>query len=281
MPPDPTHRLSDSPTGRTKQRSPKAIGFVPNFVKHRSQEAEELWQSVESHLPAVFTSLDAGTLAQSPEHYKTIADCVALHFARSIESRRIHDNAVSAAKHHVFEDQDKLKQLALAKHGLHLDAPAILGNIATEVLADLNQTEASGELFQEWIEEVFHETRRYLAGSRVSVHHTDTDVEFLLGDCPAIGIGPNMHPMHRVPLYEATAILMPLGPKALAMLDRGASESPSDVPVQGEFAFYMNRAQVAQAHRQVYYRPSSSFLAGLARAYRPPRKFRTSSNEPL
>lgn len=62
---------------------------------------------------------------------------------------------------------------------------------------------------------------------------------------------------------------MPPGPKTLVMLDHGPQEAQSTVPVVGDVSLYFNRAQVAQAHRQIYYRPSSS-LSTMARNYRPP-----------
>jgi len=80
----------DVKTG-TFQRSPKSVGFVRNFVRYRSKETEELWADVEGRLPAAFAALDARTIESSPDEMRTIADFVALHFTRSLESLRIHE----------------------------------------------------------------------------------------------------------------------------------------------------------------------------------------------
>lgn len=81
----------DVKTGATFQRSPKSVCFVRNFVRYRSKETEELWADVEGRLPAAFAALDAHAIKSSPDEMRTIADFVALHFTRSLESLRIHE----------------------------------------------------------------------------------------------------------------------------------------------------------------------------------------------
>lgn len=255
-------------TGSTKQSSTKSIGFVPDYVSHQSWAAEQLWQRVESRLPPAFDALDTGA-ALVPEHLQTIADCVALHLSRSIQSRLIHESSFANIEQAVMEDQHKLKQLAFLKHGLHLEAPDILTSIADEVLLELREGNTSGELFQNWVEEVFQKTCSYLESGRVTVHYCDDDVELLLGDSPSIGFLPGMQPTERIPLYDAVAVLMPLGPRALVAIDWGSTKLPSAELVQQEHALYINRVQAVQAHNRIYYRPTSG-LEEFIRTCRPP-----------
>ncbi|MHC8609933.1 DUF4238 domain-containing protein (plasmid) [Paenarthrobacter ureafaciens] len=255
-------------TGSVGQRSPKSIGFVPDYVSHKSWAAEKLWQTVENRLTPAFSALDAGPDALLPEHLSAISDCIALHFSRSIQTRLIHESSFSNVEQAVFEDQQKLKYLALLKHGLYLDAPDVLESIAHEILQELREGNASGELFQTWLEEVFQRTCSYLEVGRVTIYHCDKDTELVLGDSPSIGFRPGMHPTDRVALYDAAAILMPLGPRVLASIDWGRSDLPLET-LRREHAVYINRVQAVQAHSRIYFRPTSG-LADLVRTYRPP-----------
>lgn len=256
-------------TGSIRQKSPKSIGFVPDYVSHKPWAAERLWQTVENRLTPAFAALDVGPAAVLPEHLNAISDCIALHFSRSIQTRQIHESSFADMEQAVLEDQQKLKYLAFLKHGLHIDAPDILENIANEILQELREGDASGELFQTWLEEVFLKTCSYLENGRVTIYHCDHGVELVLGDSPSIGFRPGMHPTDRIALYDAAAVLMPLGPRALAAIDWGQSDLPHDEPLRQEHALYINRVQAVQAHNRVYFRPTSG-LNELVRKFRPP-----------
>ncbi|UKA73518.1 DUF4238 domain-containing protein [Arthrobacter sp. FW306-06-A] len=256
-------------SGSIKKSSPKSIGFVPDYVSHQPWAAEKLWQTVESRLTPAFTALDAGHAALAPEHLRAIADCVALHFSRSIQTRQIHEISFANIEQAVREDQHRLKHLALLKHGLHLDSPDILESIADEILEEIRLGNGSGELFQNWVEEIFQKTCSYLGSGRVTVHYCDDGVELVLGDSPSFGFRPGMQPTDRLPLYDSAAVLMPLGPRALVAIDWGSSKLPAAERVQQEHALYINRVQAVQAHDRVYYRPSSG-LNSFVRKCRPP-----------
>lgn len=255
-------------TGSIRQKSPKSIGFVPDYISHRPWAAEKLWQTVENRLTPAFAALDAGFAAVLPEHLNAISHCIALHFSRSIQTRQINESSFSKMEQAVLEDQQKLKYLAFLKHGLHLDAPDILENIANELLQELREGNASGELFQSWLEEVFQKTCEHLESGRVTIYHCDKGAELVLGDSPSIGFRPGMQPTDRLALYDAAAILMPLGPRVLASIDWGQADLPHE-SLRQEHALYLNRVQAVQAHNRVYFRPTSG-LAELVRTYRPP-----------
>ena len=259
----------DVVTGRTLQaKSTKAIGFMPRYIKHRANYMESLWSEVEDLLPAAFAELDEKPEQLSPESARTVADCAALHFVRSHQSRRAHESAFAETVQRFRGDRMALVRLAKLKYGLELEyADSVLNDLAEDMLMDFRAVYESGELFQQRQEEHFEKARRHMSTMPLTVLHAADHAEFIVGDCPAAGIGPSAPTGVRAALFDASAILMPLGPKALAVFGPASPDAPA--PVGPDVARVVNRAQIAQAFRQVYYRRISG-QAWVERGYRPP-----------
>lgn len=257
-------------TGKTQQRSPKAIGFLKHYIRHQANYMEDLWSEVEDRLPAAFAEIDAQPGLLSPETARTVTDCAALHFVRSHLSRQISDLAFAETVQRFRNDRARLAQLAKLKHGLDLEhADSVLTTIAEDIVRELKRRHETGEVFQQRQEEHFAKARHYLSTIRLTVLQASDQAEFILGDCPAAGVGPNTPPTLRAPLFDASAILMPLGPKAIAILDHSPQTTDTPSPVTPDVAVLLNRAQIAQAFRQVYYRRISG-QSWIERSYRQP-----------
>ncbi|MFC4267240.1 DUF4238 domain-containing protein [Arthrobacter cryoconiti] len=143
------------------------------------------------------------------------------------------------------------------------ESPSILREMADVVLDPIYALEDHGSPFQKWVEEVFQRTREHLANYSLSLRPAPDGSEFLLGDCPAVGIAPGMNPRRRPPLFDAKALILPLSPGVAAMAypsDRGEPEYSVDDADDG-VVLAINHGQIAQSHKRVFFRPDSGHSA--------------------
>ncbi|WP_345043589.1 DUF4238 domain-containing protein [Arthrobacter methylotrophus] len=260
--------------GHQKPSTSKAIGFQKYFVKHEPDEAEKLWRAVEDRIAPAFREIDESPATYSPETSAAVKDLVALHYARSMATRQIHDIALANAERHVRSDTPMLSRLANLKHsGLHLEhAPGIHAEIAEEIITDLRAQLSTGVDFRDALFRFFEITKARLSGYSLMIRPAIGGAEFLLGDCPAVSVARGMNPEVRAPLLDAAMITMPLGPRSIAFVyPDGIAEAT--VPVDGINAVVINRGQLTQAQERVYHRRSSG-LGAWAETNRPPRGHR-------
>ncbi|MCX6497518.1 MAG: DUF4238 domain-containing protein [Arthrobacter sp.] len=230
---------------------------------------EELWGKYETPMKPVFNALDNGMPDLLQTKRTEITNFVALHFARSIEVQRIHVESLSRVERQTRANSEMQTRLATAKYGLDLSkAPSILTEIAEEILAPIRTMEEQGLLFQDWIEGVFERTRQHLSQYSLSIRPATPSREFLLGDCPAVGVAPGMDPRKRPPLLDARILILPLNPRFAAMLYPPGPGDPmfSVDPAGDDVVTPINHGQIAQAHRRVYYRPDNGH-ASTVRGY--------------
>lgn len=241
-------------------RTPGAIGFERYFVKYDGDRMEALWGTMETPMRSAFDALLAGRPEMLETKKTQIMDFIALHFARSLEAQRIHQESISEVEARTQANKDMQARLAKIKYGFDLSkAPSILDEISEEVLWPIQKLENQGSLFQEWVESVFQRTRQHLADYSLSVRPAEEGGEYLLGDCPAVGVAPGMDPRKRPPLFDAKAIILPLTPNYAVMAYPPGPGDPAfsvNLPEPGILRA-INHGQIAQAHRRVYYRPDS------------------------
>lgn len=260
----------DVVTGKTlPARSPRAIGYEPCFVKYDGDRMERLWGTFETPMQPIFDLLDDSSPELLEPHRTVVTDFIALHFARSLEAKKIHKDSLARIEQQNSANRQLQIRLAAMKYGLDLSrAPSILKEMADAVMDPIRDLEEQGVAFQEWVEDVFEKTRHLLSGYSLSIRPSTNGAEFLLGDCPAVGVARGMDPRKRPPLLDAQVILLPLSPRFTAMVFPPEGNGPGVTIDESEpdLIDAMNNAQIAQAHARVYYRPESAH-EGTVRKY--------------
>jgi hypothetical protein len=102
--------------------------------------------------------------------------------------------------------------------------------MADAVLARIEAEEGKGVPLQEFVESAFVRTRQRLTGYSLSIRPVASGCEYLLGVCPAVGIAEEMDPRRRLPLFEAKALIMPLGTRFAAMVYLSGTDKPKFRP---------------------------------------------------
>lgn len=207
-------------------RAPGSIGFERYFVKYDGDRMEALWGTVETPMRAAFDALSAGRPELLETKKTQITDFIALHFARSLEAQKIHQESLTGVEARTRANKELQARLAKTKYGLDLSkAPSILDEMAEAVLSSIQSLESQGSLFQEWVENVFQQTRQHLATYCLSICPAPEGGEYLLGDSPVVGVAPGMNPRKRPPLLDAKMLILPLTPGyAVMAYPRGPSD---------------------------------------------------------
>ncbi|MDQ0242002.1 DUF4238 domain-containing protein [Arthrobacter bambusae] len=248
--------------GRTIDPKPsKSMGFEWHMFKHKGEWMEKLWQEVEGPMGHVNSILANGRPEDVEPHKIAVTDFIALHFARSLETKRIHRDSYEKMERQTRANREMQLKLAAIRYPM-LDlalAPSVLDSMSEAVLEPIQAQEAMGSPFQEFVESAFARTRQQLSNYSLSIRPALSGTEYLLGDCPAVGVARGMNPRRRPPLFEAKALIMPLSTQFVAFVYPRDSEDPdfSVDPTDREEVLAINQGQIAQAHKRVFYRPGS------------------------
>ncbi|TAP39604.1 DUF4238 domain-containing protein [Arthrobacter sp. S39] len=248
--------------GRTIDPKPsKSMGFEWHMFKHKGEWMEKLWQEVEGPMGDVCKTLAEGRPEDVEPRKVAVSDFIALHFARSLETKRIHrDSYVKMERQTRANREMQLKLATLRYPMLNLElATSVLESMSESVLEPIQNQEAMGSPFQEFVESAFACTRQQLSNYSLSIRSALSGTEYLLGDCPAVGIDRGMNPRRRPPLFEAKALIMPLSTQYAAIVYPRSSEDPvfSVDPTGDEEVLAINHGQIAQSQKRVFYRPGS------------------------
>lgn len=258
--------------GSSGQRSARSLGYESNFVTVDPDLVESTWKEIEDPIAQAFDEIDQAPDVLSQGTVSAVKNFVALHYARSLATSAIHTETLTVAEEQVRADKQMLAHLARIKHhGLHLEhAQDIHHGIAEEIIERVREQESSGQVFRNDLLRIFEVTKACFFGYSLMIRPAIGGAEFMLGDCPAVSVARGMNPMVRAPLFDSSMIVMPMGRWSVAFVYPDGLPEPT-VPVRPEDAKYINRGQVAQAKRQVYFSPSSG-LGSWAKSYRPPTR---------
>ncbi len=222
-------------TGRTRRLHPSASMYEIDYISAAPNEAERLWATVEERMPRAYASIDNNTILQDPVALQTLKDCIALHFIRSYMLKRV--TQVSTAG-------------AIAQ---------MRGQLTNEGQAQVLE-ESSAQEFWERVKVHFQDVRRWCAGLAleiISPQHVDD--EFLIGDTPALSYKAGNFlggPLTGVPLSEAAAVYMPIGPRHLVSLAKQGGQFVMDRSQVG----LVNHMQVLNAQRHACARLGSGLI---------------------
>ena len=228
---------------RTYPKSPKACGYVREFVRFRSRAAEDLWAMIENRMPAALAAVQNDAVFDAPDHAATIKECIVLHYFRSLRSRAIHEQTwlqvAAQNKRDLLANRELLRRLALLKYGLHIEDGRVLEDIADELLRPSTELHDSGAWFQARLEEYLEIGRARVAASGLEISRADRG-EFLIGDCPAVGVRREPSGFRLgVAFGDADSVVVPIGPKTIVGL--GKSDSVQTLPES--FVDDLNRMQ--------------------------------------
>ena len=263
----------DHPGWRQPEVSPKVCANATDFVEHDSAKIENLWQKTEQYMPEVFIAIEANIPVTDPQHLTLLRDFMALHLVRSYRFKAVHTHALpkvaAELKVKLLETyREDLRRLALQATGEHLDDRR-LDEYAARMIAESPVTQAhiAGRDFPNSLERIFALAKDRLQNwypelIRASMGH------FIIGDSPAITLcrqadlmNPATGVRTNVPIDDATAMILPLGPRHLL------SMGPQSIAATAELAFVqrINSWQINHARKHVFFKPNR-YTAALVRA---------------
>ncbi|GAA4980521.1 DUF4238 domain-containing protein [Kitasatospora paranensis] len=249
----------DRPTNRHRTRSIKTCGTVPDFVPFASASLEEVWSRVENLLPAAADAVERGDIFEHEEYVLVLKDFIALHWARSLHYRALHDQIFAA----LYERQrtklltvhaDLLRADYLKHSGEHVADPQTLAMWAEDLMRTVRDDELSGYNLRIGIEEMFHKTRAAIRESCLEIL-IPASGQFLIGDTPALTVRRDGSTLtYCMALGDSNAIVLPLGPHHLLV-----GRSPHDVlaPIPTTMVNELNGLQIEAARSRVYLHPGS------------------------
>ena len=259
--------------GKAKSTGPGGVAKRDHFVKIDSQETEHTWGRVEQAMPAALAAARTRRIFEKPKHVAVIKEAVALHFARSLDVLDTQEvllrQALAARRAEYLRNWPLMEALYLMKHGLYPPAgDRFREEIADDLLSQATQLVDSGVLFRLRVVDLFEKARAMASWMGLRILRPRRG-EFLIGDVPVIPIDETRGAFGLsggVAFGDATMIVLPLGPRRLAVLVRGPDGF--DVIPKSRVS-QLNALQVASAKTHVVMRPGSGLEAEI-RAVRPP-----------
>ncbi len=252
-------------TGRTRRLHPSASMYEIDYISAAPNEAERLWATVEERMPRAYASIDNNTILQDPVALQTLKDCIALHFIRSYMLKRVTQVSTAGAIAQMRgqltnEGQAQVLEEFLRQTGIQLAGPEGLAFAVERILATIKPALSSAQEFWERVKVHFQDVRRWCAGLAleiISPQHVDD--EFLIGDTPALSYKAGNFlggPLTGVPLSEAAAVYMPIGPRHLVSLAKQGGQFVMDRSQVG----LVNHMQVLNAQRHACARLGSGLI---------------------
>lgn len=253
----------DVVTGEERERKPRSVGYVKNFLRFRASDSERRWQEVENEAQRVFDALDDRSLLTSDELKDIARKLLALHWARSKMLKTIHSSSVQRTlEKRKLGDHFSKETLVSAfrdRFGIEPTGPESLQIIAEEIVNAASQNIDMDAFFHDRVHENYESALNRLKLLGIQVAEA-SNMEFVLGDVPVLTVRRNfagVGPLGGVPWDEADAILMTAGPRHMI----GIGSIESWLPVDTAAVRMLNSAQIAGAQRNLYYRPGSGLRA--------------------
>jgi len=258
--------------GKTQLLSTRQVGKLKDFVKIDSEETEKIWARTEQDLPDAIDAARTGRLFKNPKHVAVIKEAIALHFARSLDTldstKALWEKTLSDARAAYLANPQAMEQIFYLKHGFVAGGAYVAEQVADDLLAHTRALYQSGAAFRLRVVDVFEEARARAASANLEIIRPNRRGQFLLGDVPAISVGPGGHALGipgGVPFGDATTVILPLSPTRLAAL--GSANRFEAVPAVA--VKQANSVQVRKAQKYVYMQPGSG-LEKFVGSERPP-----------
>ncbi len=232
---------------------------------------EQVWQEVEDRLPGAFAAIDAGDPLDAAT-VATLRDGVAMHWARSADLVRLHDDTFRLGRERSVENlarsldgDPRVGRSYLERHpredrlglipsggSLRAEARTIAARLHDEAIAGI---EASSDRADRMVE-LFNDARVKFRNAGVEVLVAAPGEELLIADSPAKTVsrdGLRSGPFANVPLDKARSVWMPVGPGIAIALGRESSYATIDAPMVER----LNRMQACGGIDRIACRPGS------------------------
>jgi hypothetical protein len=231
-----------------------------DFVKIDSSSTEKLWSSVENRIPNLISELE---LSQ-PEHISNttaelIVDVVALHLARGLLTREIHEHIWRVRTANIAEDlvpDDVAIGYFFGQHRLY---PPTLAFARQQFVQEFHGRSVarleSGLTFRLRVVSAFRDCQEMLREGDVRILYCSALEELVLGDVPTLNLASAevAEEDQDLPKIDSRAIFMPLTPK-IGIAIVGKRWRTSDLLRD---AAALNEYSLGFARTRVVMRPSS------------------------
>ncbi len=258
------------PLAKSRLLGPKAAGKVVDFVPFASASMEKVWSEVEQRLPQALALCDRDALYDDPAAVATIRDAIALHLARSRQTRLVHVQGyrLTRAAFRASTPDSLLDALFLSRHGLHVPPgySAMREMAFDELVQDTDENFSSGALLRARIQMIFEDVQAWFAKPHREIEIIKAaEGSFLIGDVPALTLGRNgeIGVLGGAPIGDAYTIIMPISPQRVLAI----GPKPEVTAVPKARVDQLNRYQVLGAIEHVFAHPDSR-LAQFVRATR-------------
>lgn len=255
-------------------QDPRSQCVVRDFVKIDSEHTEMEWEKVESRLDRALTSIRAAKgIANQGVRY-TITRLIALHYARSLDVKEIHERLW-----HAESLQDTLgnsipdsivEQMFYARYGFYPpDANAARRMLNRDFINKTRSLVERGTTFRLSVVSLYQSAKKWIRESGLRIIVAPSGSQFLIGDVPAVTISPGRGAVGLragVPIGNARAVALPLSPDLAVFLNRNDEfgEVTPDVVDQ------VNEFQIRAARESIFFRPGSgleNFVATKVREF--------------
>lgn len=243
-----------------RPRAPKGCGAMEFWTTRFTGEAEDLWGRTENNLPATINAVAARSIFQSATSVAALKAIVALHHARSFNTRRLAQKVSDLAVQEGFESciQTPAKRQYLVDHATRQLGPGAQTDSDIKA-AFIDMTKKSNKFdpadsFRKNAAEFFVELTDYLDRCQVQILVAPKDRYFVLGDTPVVAEGDppvGASKVHYIPpIQDAEVVHFPVHPKFCV---RFPAAYPGYVELGRSAVDRINRRQVEQAYREVYF----------------------------
>jgi uncharacterized protein DUF4238 len=266
-------------TGRYEEASPSNSGYVRDWTTEYSGEAEQLWQGVEAHTPAVVNATLQRSVFQDVRLTITLKALAALHYLRSINTRRSGQWAADAAMDLTFDriiskpaTRAYLTNEFVQARGSSPKTDDELRGFFAEFVA-ANGKATAPQNFRKKVETTYIEMLRHFAKCSVEVLVTKPrDRMFIIGDSPVVPVAPapiGTPAVHYVPaLLDSDELYFPIHP---TLCLKFPAEVSGFRDAGGREVDMLNQLQIERAYRHVHFLPdqkTQDFVQKRARGWK-------------
>lgn len=212
--------------GRWRLKSPSAVGYVVDYVRHDSADVEAVWQQTETLLATALAELDRGGLPeQGSRTEQTVKDCLALHWARSHSFKAAVDGAWERVRRISAEDLARRPELLARVFAQRTGRDDPTPQDLADVNNDLHQGPediVNGRHFSERVRHFYAKAQAKFADRSLQVGRCPSDTrDLVISDNPVVTPSrhkPGLNAEQGVALGDAYAVGMPLGPRLFVSL---------------------------------------------------------------
>ena len=228
--------------GRWRPKSPSAVGYVEDYVRHDSAGAEAVWQRTETLLATVLDELDAGVVPERGSRTEqTVKDCLAIHWARSHSFKAAADKAWETVRRASAEDlarrTEVLARVYAQRTGRNDPTPQDLADVNDD-LHQGPEDVIDGRHFSKRVRHFYAEAQAKFADRSLEVGQCLPETpDLVISDNPVVTPSrrkPGLNAEQGVALGDAHAVGMPLGPRLFVSLtDRPDAARIGDAQAAG------------------------------------------------